>query len=44
VRRWKVPAVTCWFDLSLLRGFLGSAAAAALLRGLLGSAATALLA
>ena len=34
VRRWKVRTVTCWFELSLLCGFLGSA----LLRGLLGSA------
>jgi hypothetical protein len=27
VRQWKVRGVTCWFGLSLLRGFLGSAAA-----------------
>jgi len=25
VRRWKVRVVTCWFELSLLRGLLGSA-------------------
>jgi hypothetical protein len=37
VRQWKVRAVTCWFGLSLLRGFLGSAAAA-LLSALLASA------
>ena len=23
VRQWKVAAVTCWFELSLLCGFLG---------------------
>ena len=34
VRQWKVRTVTCWFELSLLCGFLGSA----LFRGFLGSA------
>ena len=34
MRRWKVRVVTCWFELSLLRGLLGSA----LLCGFLGSA------
>src|SRR5262245_56643477 len=33
VRRWKVLAVTCWFELSLLCGLPGSA----LLRALLGA-------
>jgi hypothetical protein len=37
VRQWKVR-VTCWFGLSLLGGFLGSASAAALLSALLASA------
>ena len=44
VRRWKVRAVTCWFELflcgllgsaALLAGFLRSAAASALLSALL---------
>ena len=40
VRRWNVLVVTCWFELSLLCGFLGSALlcgflSSALLRGLL---------
>ena len=34
VRQWRVAWVTCWFELSLLCGFLG----AALLRGFLGAA------
>ena len=39
MRRWKVRAVTCWFELFLC-GLLG---AAAFLSGLLGSAAAAAL-
>jgi hypothetical protein len=38
VRQWKVRGVTCWFGLSLLRGFLGSAAATLLSAALLASA------
>src|SRR6185436_11191361 len=33
VRRWKTCSVTCWFELSLLCGFLGSALLCAALLG-----------